>query len=163
MFSKVLVVDPEKCNGCRICEVICSFLKEKECNPVKSRIRVIKIESLGIDIPMVCHHCEKPLCRDVCPVDAITRDVDTGAILLNEEVCIVCRACIQACPHGALSINGEKGTIFVCDLCKGDPQCVKNCEPKALQYIEASSINLKKRRMAAEKLSELMKTVLKVT
>ncbi|MFX0125437.1 MAG: 4Fe-4S dicluster domain-containing protein, partial [Candidatus Hodarchaeota archaeon] len=73
-----------------------------------------------------------------------------------------CKLCVTFCPFGGAGIDIE-GKVIKCNLCKGDPQCVKNCEPKALQFIEATSINLRKRRLAAENLSELMKTVLTAT
>lgn len=161
-MQKFLFVDPEKCTGCRICETVCSLHQEKVVNPARARIQIIKWDNVGIYIPMICQQCETAPCETVCPMRAIHRDENTGALIIDYDLCVGCKLCVTFCPFGGVGIDIE-GKIIKCDLCKGDPQCVKNCEPKALQYIEASSINLKKRRMAAEKLSELMKTVLTVT
>src|SRR4030043_117765 len=39
---------PDKCVGCNICEYICSLKKEKVFNPVKSRIREVRFDTLLI-------------------------------------------------------------------------------------------------------------------
>jgi len=133
-MEKVLMVDVTKCTGCRICELVCSLSHEGECNPLKSRIRVFKIEEEGIDLPCVCQHCDTPLCRDVCPVDAIRRDPDTGAVIIKEELCVGCRACSLVCPYGAITMDVSRKVMLKCDLCDGDPRCVKFCLTKALIY-----------------------------
>ena len=50
-MEKVLVVDVDKCTGCKVCEMVCSLHHEKEVNPIKSRIHVISWEDEGVDIP----------------------------------------------------------------------------------------------------------------
>lgn len=57
-------------------------------------------------------------------------------------------------------IIGIDGQIKKCDLCYGDPLCVKNCELDALQFIEATAINFLKRKAAAQRFSELMQKLL---
>jgi Fe-S-cluster-containing hydrogenase component 2 len=36
------------------------------------------------------------------------------------------------CPFGAISLDGDR--MIKCDLCEGDPQCVKWCATKALEF-----------------------------
>ncbi len=48
-----------------------------------------------------------------------------------------------------------------CDLCKGDPYCVKFCVPGALQFIESNDTNLKKKRKALEKYSDIVNNYIK--
>lgn len=134
MSYKILAINPDLCTGCRVCELVCSLVKENECNPRKSRIRVIKIDREGFDLPLFCQHCGEPLCREVCPVKALSRDPQTGAIILNPDLCIGCRSCTLACPFGHISFDSEAGICRKCDLCGGDPQCVRFCETKALFY-----------------------------
>jgi len=47
--------------------------------------------------------------------------------------------------------------VIKCDLCDGDPTCVRFCDPGALQFVPIASVNLKKKRDAGQKLSEVMK------
>ena len=47
--------------------------------------------------------------------------------------------------------------VTKCDLCGGDPVCVKYCDPGALQYVDLNKANMKKKRQASRNLSELMK------
>lgn len=134
MSYKLLSVDPNLCTGCRVCELVCSLSKEGECNPRKARIRVLKIDKEGFDFPLFCQHCGEPLCREVCPVNAIARDAKTGAMVLNQDLCIGCRSCTLACPFGIISYDFEKGVSRKCDLCEGEPKCVLFCETRALRY-----------------------------
>ncbi|MHA2364519.1 MAG: 4Fe-4S dicluster domain-containing protein [Candidatus Hodarchaeales archaeon] len=161
-MQKILFVNPEKCTGCRICETTCSLHNDKVCNPVRARIHVMKWENAGVYIPMICQQCETPICETVCPMNAIQKEDNTGALLIDYNLCVGCKLCVMFCPFGGVGID-KLGKIIKCNLCDGDPICVKNCEPEALQYIEANTINLRKKRVAAEKYSELMKKLLAVT
>lgn len=156
-MTKILVVDPEKCTGCRTCESICSFHHEKEFNPAKARIHVLKWEDEGLDVPMVCQQCESPVCETVCPVKALSRDTKTGAIILNYDACIGCKMCVMACPFGALTIDPESKKTIKCDLCNGDPQCVEYCPTKAIDYVKATRATYKKRKEAANRLGKLIR------
>jgi Fe-S-cluster-containing hydrogenase component 2 len=64
------------------------------------------------------------------------------------------------CPFGGVGIDAKQGKVVKCELCEGDPICVKFCEPEALLYVPATSVNLMKQRTAAERFSELMKKML---
>jgi len=161
-MQKILFVDPEKCTGCRLCEIACSLHQEKVSNPSRARIHIVKWENAGLYVPMVCQQCETPICEIVCPMGAISRNEKTGAVIINEDLCVGCNLCVTFCPLGGVGIDKNR-KIIKCDLCEGDPICVKFCIPGALQFIDANTINLKKRRNAAEKLSELMKKLLEVS
>jgi Fe-S-cluster-containing hydrogenase component 2 len=144
------MINPDKCNGCRRCEVVCSFVNHDECNPSLSRIKIVKVEKNGINLPMVCQHCETPVCMDVCPVNALIREEKTHAIILTSDLCIGCRACMIICPYGAISIDPETRSILKCNLCGGDPECVKVCEPKALDFVDADKADMFRKRSAME-------------
>jgi carbon-monoxide dehydrogenase iron sulfur subunit len=156
-MDKILFIDPEKCTGCRLCETACSISHEKVCNPTLSRIHVAKWETAGLYIPVVCVQCESPICEQVCPVKAIKRDEKTGAVVINYDVCVGCRLCALYCPFAGAQIDAKKGRVLKCDLCDGEPVCVKFCDPQALQYVKANAANMMKQRTAAERFSELMK------
>jgi len=159
-MQKILFVDPEKCTGCRICESACSIHHEKVCNPTRARVHVVKWETAGLYIPMVCLQCDSPICETVCPMRAIKRDPKTGAMLVDSALCVGCRLCVQFCPFGGVEIDARTGKIMKCDLCGGEPICVKFCDPEALRYVNATAANTRKRRAAAERYSELMKKLL---
>jgi carbon-monoxide dehydrogenase iron sulfur subunit len=156
-LEKILFIDPEKCTGCRLCEIACSIRHEKVANPSLSRIHVAKWENAGLYVPVVCVHCESPICESVCPVKAIKRDEKTGAVIINYETCVGCRLCAMYCPFAGAQIDSKKGRVLKCDLCDGSPECAKFCDPKALQFVKATTANMMKQRAAAEKFSELMK------
>jgi len=162
-MQKILFVDSEKCTGCRICESACSLHHEKVCNPTRARISIVKWETAGLYVPMVCQQCEDPICEIVCPMHAIERDEKTGAMLIDYDLCVGCRLCVTFCPFGGVNLDPRTGRIMKCDLCDGEPVCVEFCQPQALQYLSATAINLRKRRAAAEKLSDLMKRMLTAT
>ena len=162
-MQKILFVDPEKCSGCRLCESVCSLNHEKVWNPTRARIKIVKWETAGLYVPMVCQQCETALCDVVCPMHAINRDEETGAMLVDYELCVGCKLCMMFCPFSGIELDARKGRILKCDLCNGDPLCAKFCEPKALQYVDATALNLKKKIAAAQKLSDLMKKILALT
>jgi len=153
---KVLFVDFEKCTGCRTCEVACSLRNEGECNPALSRVTVVKWEEIGLDVPMVCQHCEHPPCQSVCPTEAIFRNEATGAVSIDYDVCIGCRTCVTACPFGAIAVGRGTGKVIRCTLCEGDPTCVKFCETQALQYVFPSTLVYLKKQSSARRLAELL-------
>jgi Fe-S-cluster-containing hydrogenase component 2 len=66
---------------------------------------------------------------DICPEEALTKSAETGAISVDEELCIRCESCVSACPFGAITIAPDE-SIIVCDLCGGDPTCVKYCKER---------------------------------
>jgi len=155
-MAKILVVDPTKCTGCRICELVCSVKNEGVASPARARIGVVKWEQVSFDLPMVCQQCESPLCAAVCPVNALSRDEASGAISVNYDLCVGCRMCLAVCPFGAIRMDVRGKRIIKCDLCGGEPTCVSFCYTQALQYIDPTTLDTRKKREAAEKLAELM-------
>lgn len=145
---KVIVVEPERCTGCRTCELACSLKKTGECNPQKSRIRVLSMPHEGLDLPVICQHCENAPCRTVCSVGALQRKPQTGAMILEPSVCIGCNACMMVCPYGAINVDLERRELTKCDLCDGDPTCVKYCVTEAIRFVEADmAAKTKRQRM----------------
>ncbi len=135
-----LIANEEKCTGCRACETICSFTHFESFNGEKARIKVIKNEAEGLDIPHVCHQCGDASCLKACPVNALSKDKETGAVLVNEEKCIGCMKCAEACPFDSISFIADREAPLICDLCKGEVECVKRCPVEAIQFGTAAEL-----------------------
>lgn len=132
---KKLQAHPNKCTGCRSCMLICSFMHADLCNYHDSRIKIISDEAHGRHTPILCQFCEAPPCVNACPVEALSRDPETGAIHVDGGLCNGCLACISACPFEAMFFDQENQKAFTCDLCGGNPECFKVCQlPEALVY-----------------------------
>ena len=151
-MAKVLQINHEKCTGCRLCELVCAVRHDGISNPIRSRIRVMKWESEGVYIPMACQQCQDAPCLHGCPVGAISRNEHTGIVEVDHDVCIGCRTCVSVCPFGGMSFNGIDNKVIKCDLCDGDPQCVRFCEVQALEFVESSDVSISKKREAAQRL-----------
>jgi len=156
-MSKALYINHEKCTGCRLCELVCAVKHDGISNPARSRIRVMKWEHEGLYVPMSCQQCEDAPCMNVCPVKAISKDEKLGAMTIDYDVCIGCRSCVAVCPFGAMSFNVIDKKVFKCDLCEGDPQCVRFCEEKAVDFVEPDEVSIAKKRTAAERISNAAK------
>jgi Fe-S-cluster-containing hydrogenase component 2 len=94
---------------------------------------------------------------NVCPVKAISRDEDIGFVTVDYDICIGCRSCVAVCPFGAMNYNTIDKKVFKCDLCGGEPQCVRFCEVKAIEYVDAHRLSTYKKKDAAERLSSSQK------
>jgi len=151
-----LVVEPNKCIGCQSCVVACSYIKEGVFSPTKSRIDIIMKEDIMLNVPILCWHCEKPPCRAVCPVGAISKDQRTGIVTVDPDLCIGCKACTKACPWGVVNVDTEKGIAVNCDLCGGDPECVKVCAPGALTFARVSRASAPKKFDYADKIAKVI-------
>ena len=82
----LLIVHPEKCTGCRICELACAYHFERKFSRKTCSIRVKRNEEKGQFVPFIyreaqnnikaCNFCngeEQPLCIKYCPVEAIVQ------------------------------------------------------------------------------------------
>jgi Fe-S-cluster-containing dehydrogenase component len=160
MDQKVLVIDQQKCTGCRLCEMVCSVFHTGASNPSRARIKVVKWEDVGFYLPMICNHCEKAYCVEVCPTKACHREPDQHQrVIIDKKLCIGCRTCIVACPFGHPFFDIHERVTVKCDYCDGDPLCVSFCEVKAISFTDADKSNMTKKREAATKLADLLKPV----
>ena len=156
MQGRVLMIDHEKCTGCRQCEMVCSVFHNGASNPSRSRIKVVKWEHVGFYLPMTCQNCEKPFCVEVCPTKACHKDLENQRVLIDRDKCIGCKTCIVACPFGAPLYDKVERVSIKCDYCDGDPQCVRFCEAKAIVYVDEDQVGVSKKREVSLKLLELL-------
>lgn len=92
---------------------------------------------------MFCAQCG--LCIGACPLNAIKRDLKTGAIIVDEEKCTGCGQCVHVCPYGVATIDPASKKASICDLCGGEPECVKICPENALIYVDSEKAAVYKR------------------
>jgi Fe-S-cluster-containing hydrogenase component 2 len=92
---------------------------------------------------VMCRQCRKPFCLLACPENAIVVDQETGALIIQEELCTGCGECAEACPFNkggmVLRLDEATGVYVKCDLCGGSPQCVEVCPTGALKYVQVRS------------------------
>lgn len=154
-MSKKIVFVEELCTNCHLCSMYCSLAFTKkgvfEYRPSIARIRVVENEEDTKYVAHVCLQCQEPACVDACPVEAITKDTETGIIMINEEECNGCESCIEACRFDCVFMVDDKAVK--CEVCD-DPLCVRACATKALKlmdvdddYIENQGILYKEVRL----------------
>ena len=86
---------------------------------------------------MRCNHCDSAPCATICPTDALYRRSD-GIIDFDNQRCIGCKSCMQACPYDALYIDPNSNTAAKCNFCahrveaKLEPACVIVCPTQAI-------------------------------
>ena len=85
-------IDLSRCTGCNACVISCKQWHDIQPGPVKW-MRVYQWEKgafPNIDLrvlPIMCFHCENPVCAEACPNDAIYKDEKFGAVLVDPEKC----------------------------------------------------------------------------
>lgn len=168
MARYAMVVDLTRCFGCHTCEVAC-----KVANNLPSELAYLKVSTVGGDsydtasgefpscsmsfLPMQCQHCSNPACVAACPTGASQIDGDTGAVFVDDGMCIGCDSCIHACPYEGVRTHlsdepqyyldvvvGEAdapahtgGTVEKCTFCRNltsrgeDPACMQLCPARA--------------------------------
>ncbi len=105
-----MVIDLDKCFGCRACMVAC----KAENNTPYSHfwMYVFRLEegefpkSRVTFLPRPCMHCDNAPCVKVCPVGARYKE-KTGITAMDWDRCIGCRYCEVACPYGVNYFNWQ--------------------------------------------------------
>jgi Fe-S-cluster-containing hydrogenase component 2 len=142
-----------------MCEVACSTFHFGAVSPALSRIRVAKLEAIGIEVAIACMGCAEKPCLE-CPTEALTVGA-RGEILLERDLCNACETCVEVCPVGAVGFFDEE-PLF-CDLCGGATSCIEVCPTYALSsrdagislaaYLQVEGLPRQKRAHYAESLA----------
>lgn len=139
--------DQSRCTGCQTCSVACKSFHALPPGPLKY-LRIYQYEKgcfpdVRLHTHWVpCYHCEKPVCADACPAEAIYKEPEYGAVLIESQKCDGCRLCYEACPYGApvfendeMEPIAQKCTLCVDRLLRGEkPVCVIACPLRALDF-----------------------------
>ncbi len=134
-------IDQDRCIGCHACTVAC---KEEHQLPIGVFRTWVKYIEKGV-FPhttrhfgvMRCNHCDSAPCSTICPTNALYRRPD-GIIDFDNQLCIGCKSCMQACPYDALYIDPRTNTAAKCNFCAHrveanlEPACVIVCPTQAI-------------------------------
>lgn len=152
--TKMIVTDRARCSGCQRCEMMCTLKNDGRVCQHIARVRVrdnyfwgYGVDSgggalgLGEDACQFtvehCKQCADPACAKYCPVHAISSDPDTGARVVDPDVCIGCGMCAQACPWNMPRVDTETGVSTKCISCG---RCAEQCPNGAIQFIDWQDI-----------------------
>ena len=154
MAQMGFLIKSAQCSGCKACELACKAIHNFEIGPRARRVREVCGGGWSVDektgvchpsgvftysVSYSCGHCDNPACVAVCPTGAHAKDEETGLVTIDQEQCIGCKSCIQACPYGAPQFVEAKGVTEKCDMCAElrsygeEPACVAICPQRALK------------------------------
>ena len=144
-------VDLSACIGCKACQMACKDKNDLEVGRMFRRVYAVEggewtqngpawqSNVFAYYVPLACNHCQKPICVEVCPTQAMTKRED-GVVLIDAEKCIGCRYCEWACPYGAPQFSEALGKMTKCNFCvdlidNGEaPACVGACPMRAIDF-----------------------------
>ena len=153
LVMKRVYLVPNRCLGCEECIEACR--KEHDwvpCNYVEWIDRIYPVQ-------LICNHCADAPCEHVCPVSAIRR-LESGAVIVDDRLCIGCTLCNVVCPFGVPKFDEEDRRAIKCDLCPDrvakdkDPACVDACPMKALVFAEVEDYEAERRQKTARRILE---------
>jgi Fe-S-cluster-containing dehydrogenase component len=162
--SNGVLVDTSVCIGCRSCEEACdrannlgkpakyfadNSVFEKPRRTQNNEFTVVnrfQSEATGnkpVFVKKQCMHCNEPACFAACLAKAFSKS-PTGAVVYNQDVCIGCRYCMQACPFYAPTYEYDRAftpRVRKCTFCLnrisqpgGVPACVEACPTDAILF-----------------------------
>lgn len=133
-----MLIDLRRCIGCQACTVSCSLENRPPIGQFRTIVYQYEVAESDGDgvasfmLPRLCNHCDEPPCVPVCPVQATFQRRD-GIVVVDNERCVGCGYCVQACPYDARFINHETRTADKCTFCVHRleagllPACVESC------------------------------------
>jgi len=146
-MRRVLSFDASSCTGCLSCMLNCALANEG-LNALSSARIFIDLDAFEARWPAIhCRQCVKARCAEACPVGAITRDPSGEFWCVDYDVCIGCRACVDACPFHAMFFDPLTDKVLKCETCAGHPTCVRSCAAGALRWQDASQRAAPQKRM----------------
>lgn len=144
MARKGFYFDSTKCVDCKTCQVAC---KKKFNVPKLLNYRIVSGYETGeyptakfYSISAACNHCENPACVAACPTGAMFKDEADGTVQHDDDICIGCQACIQACPYKAPVYLEDEQIVNKCNACidtreaDGATTCEASCGMRAIEF-----------------------------
>jgi tetrathionate reductase subunit B len=132
-----MLIDLRRCTGCHGCSVACKAEFDVPLGATRSWVEYVEKGNYPTVsrsfLPRLCNQCTNPPCVPVCPVNATWKREEDGIVVIDSDICIGCKYCIQACPYDARFLNPVTGAADKCDFCLHRveqglvPSCVNTC------------------------------------
>ncbi len=129
----------DRCDGCGDCMTACDKVKGGNGDLAQTRIRILAGTDDTWELAL-CRQCGDPKCVMDCPSTALTKDGDSGVVAWDASKCVNCLLCTVGCVWAGIVFEPKLGHVSKCDLCDGDPACVKACDKGALEWGSAAEI-----------------------
>ncbi|MFW5692259.1 MAG: sulfate reduction electron transfer complex DsrMKJOP subunit DsrO [Chloroflexota bacterium] len=161
-----MVIDLRKCIGCQACTVACAMENETPTGYNRTFVSIYEIEEDSVprraQLPRMCNHCADAPCLTVCPTLATYR-TDDGIVVIDQDECIGCAYCVQACPYEARFVNPATQTVDKCNFCMHRvhagllPACVETCVGSARVFGDFNNPDSTVSKLIAEHDVEVLK------
>ena len=97
-----IFIDLNTCAGCGACVMACKAKNATPrdvwwCNVASTETGTYPDAKKRV-MPFACNHCKNAPCVEACPTGA-THQTDEGIVLIDQDVCIGCKKCLEACPY----------------------------------------------------------------
>jgi len=177
-----MVIDLKMCTACHACAMAC---KAEHGTPPGMWWSKVLPKEIGkypnariVYTPVLCMHCQKAPCVDVCPTGASHKRAD-GIVVVDYDKCMGCGYCRVACPYDARTFvekiepyypefgftpyedlmyqEHQAGVAEKCDFCverveKGEqPACVATCPAYARHFGDLDDPNSEVSKLIAER------------
>ena len=148
--TAAMAIDLNRCVGCDDCVRACASAHGNNPRFVREGL-----SHANLMIGSACMHCVDPVCLIGCPTGAIHRSLIGGSVVIEENLCIGCGTCANACPYESIrmvAIRDDQEKVILdadtqapvlkatkCDLCSslpGGPACQRACPHDALIRID---------------------------
>jgi len=152
-----MIIYKDRCIDCERCLEACAQTNDVPSYGYRNTILHRKKTNVAASkfirefLPVLCNQCNRPPCVRVCPTRATFKDNKNGIVMMNEALCIGCKACMTACPYNARYYNREKESVDKCDFCyrkrlqngATDTACAEACPAGVLLFGDLSDQNSK--------------------
>ena len=157
------LIDQNRCIGCHACTVACKEEHNIALGVNRTWVKYIEKgrypDTRRHFAVLRCNHCDDAPCIEICPTVALFRRAD-GIVDFDNERCIGCKSCMQACPYDALYIDPDRNTAAKCNFDASrvemgyKPACEVVCPTQAILSgdLDDASSDIS-RRIAMEKVS----------
>jgi len=150
------LLDSDGCIGCHACTVACKSEHDVPLGVNRTWVKYIETGSFPDTSRhfsvMRCNQCDDAPCMDICPTLALFR-ADNGVVDFDDDICIGCKGCMNACPYDAIYINPETNTANKCNFCNHrvevglEPSCVVVCPTHAIKVVDFDDPDNEARRI----------------